>query len=121
MERDEKMEIDPIIPIIVAIIGAFQVAISLYAGRKQTQAAAAKDLGDSYATLIETLETRLSNLEDDYKELCKKRDQLQEEHLILKEDYEELKRNCRKVLAAKEDLEERMQDLSDKVDNGNSK
>ena len=60
------MDNEYIVPVLVAIIGCFQIGLSLWAGRKQSEATATKDeatatkeISESFSILIEALETRL--------------------------------------------------------------
>lgn len=120
------MEIDPIVPIFVAVIGLLQIGISLWAGRRQSKATAVRDeavatkeIGQTYRSLVETLEVRLSTLEVKYQRLGDEYGQLEEKYEMIQEDYLELKRNCREVLAAKEKLEKKFEELKGEIKNGN--
>jgi hypothetical protein len=68
---------DNLTPIIVAIIGAFQVALAIYFARRKNAATAEKDeasateaIGSTYSTLVQRLEERLERLEIKYDSLC---------------------------------------------------
>ena len=67
-----------ITPILVALIGSFQVILAIYFGRRNREALAEKEksaatvnIGESYSTLVQRLETRLTTLEAKYDSLCK--------------------------------------------------
>ena len=62
---------ESLIPVIVAVLGATQIGMAIYFGRRQNEASADKDdalaikaMGDSYSTLIIRLETRIESLEE---------------------------------------------------------
>jgi predicted RNase H-like nuclease (RuvC/YqgF family) len=94
-------------PIIVAIIGVFQVALAIYFARRKNEATAEKEeamateaIGSTYSTLVQRLEERLVRLEDKYDNLCDEyetdkvtwateRKQLMSEITRLSEAYEE--------------------------------
>ena len=71
------MEYEKFIPVFVAIIGAFQVAMAIYFARGKNKAtteseksSATLNIGESYSTLIQRLEDRLSKVEGNYDKLC---------------------------------------------------
>jgi hypothetical protein len=85
-----------ITPIIVAVIGAFQVALAIYFARRNNEAVAQKDesdatvnIGSSYSTLVITLEGRLTKVEEKYDKLC---DEYETDKLAWVEERSELTR-----------------------------
>jgi hypothetical protein len=81
-------------PVIVALVGLFQVALAIYFGRRTNEAAAERDqadaklnLGASYSTLVERLETRLDKLETLYNKLC---DEYEQDKALWLAETEEL-------------------------------
>lgn len=64
-------------PIIVALVGFFQVALAIYFGRRlnkantmREKATATESIGSTYSTLVQRLEERLEKLETNYDKLC---------------------------------------------------
>ena len=75
INQEEVMEIYT--PVIVALIGVFQVSLAIYFGKRMNAATADKEeanatqfIGTSYSTLVATLEIRLAKLEKSYDDLC---------------------------------------------------
>lgn len=112
------MQIDPLIPIIVAIIGLVQVGISLYAGKRQSEAVAEREETEtnsivlqSYLNLIEVLTQRVEALEKNEKELRSANLAVRERYDQLSDNYADMKANCREILVIKENLERQIAEL----------
>jgi predicted nuclease with TOPRIM domain len=96
------MQVDPLVPIIVAIIGTLQVILSLYAGKKQNKAVtrhedarATREIGESYASLIEVLERANRRWEEKYDSICGEMEELQSK-------YDSLLEKCEKFMKSQE-------------------
>lgn len=92
---EETNYIQYLVPLMVALIGVFQIGLSLWAGRKTSQATATKDeasatkeISESYATLIEALEKRLAAEQKKYDLLCEENERLRERIKQLEKELE---------------------------------
>jgi len=72
-----------LVPLIVVVVGLFQVGLNLWAGRKNSIAIAAKDeatatkeISESYSILIEALEARLTSEKERNILLCEENEML---------------------------------------------
>jgi chromosome segregation ATPase len=111
-----------LVPVIVAVIGLIQVAIGLFLGRQNqkasanlNEASALREIGDSYSTLVGSLENRLSHLEKDYREAGTKWEEERAELLAeLERQQEACSEKFEQLMAENRSLRERLRELEQK-------